>query len=499
MFDLSLFLPSVGLGLMLGLVCGAAPFVFHARTRFMILSATLGACRRELMKYALWKRDTLAAVEPEARPVPLGQFQKDQKTGEMLADLETTVNRLHVSLEEEAALVSAHRHDMRAVTGKIKVLRAHVGGQAFSTGVKKTPRIPEFVPATIGLRPSQIQRKHERGFVAVFALFMLMILSVLMFAFMRLATSEPVIATNQMHTAQARAAAESGIEQAIWSLNNSQPVPSGTVSMPTGESFTVTTSPGSQVNQVLVDAHGFASNAQQHITATLWRNPWISTPLLSPVHTTDGQVAGGSSVDSRTSQCGLRDGVWYTNSFEVGGPNAQVNTTPRPVASFDQIKFTAVDLGVLRAIAKVQGTYFSGSTVQNLIFNVGNPLPDHGVVFVDSLTGQVGGPSQDDAQVTVGAVANAAIFKGILVVLGSLTVQNIPVQGILYATSDLNLFATQGNASVVGAMVGHTSITVDTNAGGQVHVTHDCAQIDTLGQTVNGWMLQPATYQEVSG
>ncbi|PYM71993.1 MAG: hypothetical protein DME10_14190, partial [Candidatus Rokuibacteriota bacterium] len=58
----------------------------------------------------------------------------------------------------------------------------------------------------------------QRGIALPMALMILMILSVLIAAFSMLAASEPVLATNQLQVAQARAVAESGLERAIWAL-----------------------------------------------------------------------------------------------------------------------------------------------------------------------------------------------------------------------------------------------------------------------------------------
>src|SRR5678816_4694824 len=60
----------------------------------------------------------------------------------------------------------------------------------------------------------------ERGIALPMALLALLILSTLVIAFALLASSEPLIATNQKMVAQARAVAESGLERAIWALNN---------------------------------------------------------------------------------------------------------------------------------------------------------------------------------------------------------------------------------------------------------------------------------------
>src|SRR5438132_10432706 len=58
----------------------------------------------------------------------------------------------------------------------------------------------------------------QRGIALPMALMILMILSVLIAAFSMLAASEPVLATNQLKVAQARAAAESALERTIWAL-----------------------------------------------------------------------------------------------------------------------------------------------------------------------------------------------------------------------------------------------------------------------------------------
>ena len=68
--------------------------------------------------------------------------------------------------------------------------------------------------------PAFRQLRDERGIALPMALLALLILSTLVIAFALLATSEPLVATNQKMVAQARAVAESGLERAIWALNN---------------------------------------------------------------------------------------------------------------------------------------------------------------------------------------------------------------------------------------------------------------------------------------
>src|SRR6266436_10076112 len=60
----------------------------------------------------------------------------------------------------------------------------------------------------------------QRGIALPMALLTMLILSALIIAFSMMAASEPMLANNQLQVAQARGVAESGVEQAIWALNN---------------------------------------------------------------------------------------------------------------------------------------------------------------------------------------------------------------------------------------------------------------------------------------
>src|SRR5947209_5594399 len=62
--------------------------------------------------------------------------------------------------------------------------------------------------------------RGQRGVALPMALMCLLILTALIVAFSMMAASEPVLANNQLQVAQARAVAESGVERAIWALNN---------------------------------------------------------------------------------------------------------------------------------------------------------------------------------------------------------------------------------------------------------------------------------------
>src|SRR5947208_11014843 len=62
--------------------------------------------------------------------------------------------------------------------------------------------------------------RGQRGVALPMALMCLLILSALIIAFSMMAASEPLLANNQLQVAQARAVAESGVEKAVWALNN---------------------------------------------------------------------------------------------------------------------------------------------------------------------------------------------------------------------------------------------------------------------------------------
>src|SRR6266852_1751361 len=118
----------------------------------------------------------------------------------------------------------------------------------------------------------------ERGVALHMALMCLLILSALIVAFSMMAASEPVLANNQLQVAQARAVAESGVERAIWALNNPAnvngiPNPLVTPAAP----FTgVTAVPvlvngnGPQMGVFTVSVANGASASERNIVATGW-------------------------------------------------------------------------------------------------------------------------------------------------------------------------------------------------------------------------------------
>ena len=83
------------------------------------------------------------------------------------------------------------------------------------------------------------RRESEAGIVLPMTLILMALITALTVAFVAFASTEPVIATNQMENAQARAIAESGIERALWALTKGETSPgfSGALADPLPSTF----------------------------------------------------------------------------------------------------------------------------------------------------------------------------------------------------------------------------------------------------------------------
>jgi len=318
------------------------------------------------------------------------------------------------------------------------------------------------------------------------ALLALLVLSTLVIAFAVLAASEPAIATNQKMVAQARAVAESGVERAIWALNNPadlngipDPLPvtmpstyNGTTGIPIlvngtqiGLAF-VTVTPGVNPNERTIVATGWvptntgtAAKAHQKIQVTVSKFLFRVSPPPAAL-TVAGEInAGGNvNIDSRAdTSCGYKDGTWSRGSTDTSGSaeiyGADGNNTKNqtlsgmggavtdkrtdvPGSAFDPYILKNADLNTLKAYAKKNGTYYSGNTVQGLTFNAGNKMPN-GIIFIDTVSGNnidynsdgtacAGCTSTSDfADVSIhgGFAADASgIFKGMIIVAGGLSI-----------------------------------------------------------------------------
>ena len=188
----------------------------------------------------------------------------------------------------------------------------------------------------------------QRGIALPMAMMIVLILSALMVAFSVLGASEPTLAANQQRVAQARAIAESGLERALWALNNPGdasgipgddhgilPDPKGPVPAPYDGSsfipasvagviggFRVTVSASKNPDEtvipnerkILVD--GWVPNdtaparVKQRIQVTVTKIRFLGAPVALAVRG-DLNLGGHSLIDSsRDTSCGEKGGTW---------------------------------------------------------------------------------------------------------------------------------------------------------------------------------------------
>ena len=399
--------------------------------------------------------------------------------------------------------------------------------------------------------------RDQRGVALPMALLALLILSALVISFGILAASEPLIGTNQRLVAQARAVTESGLERAIWALNNpavglpnplpgttpapydgSTPIPVSVNGTQVGE-VEVTVTNGVNPNERNIVAVGWVptkagAKAHQKIRATVYRFIYAATPPPASL-TVQGQIniTGNTNIDSRVDQtCGPRDGTWSVASTTVGGSGdvygADGNNTKNqsaatgitdikqnvPTSAFAPYLLKNQDLDTLKTMAKAAGTYYSGSAVSSLTFNASNLLPN-GIIFIDTVSGvniDANGanttPTSDFANVSLHGNAPAdpsGIFRGMIVVAGSLTISgDFHARGLVYSVNDL-VYQGTGTGLIEGAVISQNirdidSTTIDTNTGGNSSIIFNCRYASNpTGGLPQGFTVQPGSYKEVAG
>jgi hypothetical protein len=405
--------------------------------------------------------------------------------------------------------------------------------------------------------------RDQRGIALPMSLLALLILSTLVISFALLATSEPLIATNQKMVAQARAVAESGLERAIWALNlgfsnpadtngihyplvgTAPPPYDGNTLIPISVNGTqigvafVTVTQGANLNEANVTTVGWVPTntpkaARQKIQATVFK--FIFNGNAPPASlTVQGQIniTGNTNIDSRPDQsCGPKDGTWSVGSTAVGGSgsvygadgnNTAGQSAPSgitdvkqnvPTSAFAPFILKNQDLNSLKAMAKAAGTYYSGAGVSSLTFNAGNSLPN-GIIFIDTVSGlnvDVNGANttltSDLASVSIHGNAPAdqsGIFRGMIIVAGTLSISgDFHGRGMVYAVNDL-IYTGTGTGLIEGAVMSQnirdiSSTTIDTNTGGNSSIIYNCGYATNPGgQMPQGFTVQPGTYKEVSG
>jgi len=390
----------------------------------------------------------------------------------------------------------------------------------------------------------------KRGVALPMALLTMLVLSALIIAFSMMAASEPLLANNQLQVAQARAVAESGLERAIWALNNPAnangiPNPLVTAAAPYDGSaavpvmvngvqmgvFTVSVTNGALANERNIVATGWTPTntgtgpkVKQRIQVTVIQARFLGPPAPLTVR---GEInAGGHAlIDSRSdTSCGTKVGTYSKGETDTSGSaaiygsqdgNDTKNQTGdmaqnQPDASFDQYTYSNMELDALKALAKKNNTYYQGTTA----FNSSNRMKN-GIIYVDTVSGvnidKNGAgttPTSDFASLNIDGNAPldaSGIFKGVLIVAGSLTIHgNFQMHGMIYVQNDFTYLGT-GNGQIVGAVISQnvrdTSATsIDTDTSGNSTIIWNCSYAKTGGgQLPQTFTIEPGTYKEVSG
>lgn len=371
---------------------------------------------------------------------------------------------------------------------------------------------------------------NQRGVALPTALLVMLILLVLLVALAMLAKSEPPIAANHVLAAQARALAESGLAHAAWALGSGalvdplpSPIPaeySGLTFLPVGPvgGFTLTIVAGPARNQRLVTSTGWVPRvatprAVRKVQATLVRLPWLDPPCAlctggeSPGTSGEARVSS-ARIDARTGRycAGLipsaavmsTGAVATSSSASVMGPaSGEGVLEDLPSAALNSTTLTSDELGVLKSVAREQGTYYQGTRAW-----VDSP-PPAGLVFVDTATGAPLTDATLGGEAAEVELSGDFSWSGWLVVAGSIRLTgNVRLNGLVYAQDDVVMGS---GAVVVGAVVaanrqGDLATTVGSNEALPASITYDCPAARDGGGTVSQrWFIKPGTYREMSG
>ena len=392
--------------------------------------------------------------------------------------------------------------------------------------------------------------RGQRGVALPMALICLLILSALIIAFSMMAASEPVLANNQLQVAQTRAVAESGVERAIWALNNpanASGIPNplvtasafynGTTAIPVRINgtqvgvFIVAVTNGASANERNIVATGWTPTntgtgpkVKQKIQVTVYQTRFLDPPSALTVRGEIG-VGGNALIDSRSDRsCGDKAGTFSKGVTSVGGSadiygydgnnvHNQDGTDMiqnQPDASFNPYTYSNDELNALKTLARKNGTYYQGT----VSFSASSKIPN-GIIYVDTVSGtniDAGGANttatSDFASVDIHGNAPldaSGIFSGMLIVAGSLSISgNFQMHGMIYVLNDFTYMGT-GTGQIVGAVMSQnirdTSATsIDTDTSGNSTIIWNCGYAKTGGgQLPQTFTIESGTYKEISG
>ncbi len=384
----------------------------------------------------------------------------------------------------------------------------------------------------------------RRGAALPLSLLGLLVLGVVTIAFATLGATEPLIASNQLRVAQARAAAEAGVERVLWALAQGEaagglasPLPDPVPAPYDGSALVTVTARGAAIGGFRVTVAAGAGPAERTVVATGWA-PDDTAPVKArqrvvatlvrlrfpdpPAALTAGgplELAGSIGVDARQDvTCGAKAGVLSPSAIAATAPaaawGADGNATENqatdivaeaPRTAFEPHVLAAPELATMRAYARDHGTYYQG----RVTFDSDRRLPN-GLVFVDTVSGDPvtdATPDADLAAVTIDGDAAAdpiGVFRGWIVVNGSLDVRgSFQMRGLVYAQTDLT-YAGSGGARITGAAMSRnaragSASRVSGGPGGAL-IRYDCEQARTGGGAIpQAWTVKPGSYRETSG
>lgn len=380
--------------------------------------------------------------------------------------------------------------------------------------------------------------RDERGAALPLAMMVLTVLASLLLSLSVMSATEPLIASNQLHSAQAHALAEAGIARALWAAQHPEapdglphPLPTAVPAPYDGSrlialaidgtgvgGFRLTVLPGAAPNERQIlsvgwvptdDAGDMRSKAHRRITATLWRLPVPAESAPCAVCVLgDLALDDAVTVDARADlRCGGKLGAWSSGATSLG-PSARVlgpdgSDVPNESADYRQRQpteaalawhFGGADLRELKRLARARGTYYQGAVV----FDSSHPAPD-GLVFVDTKTGAAvseATPADELARAEV----RGGTFRGWLVVAGTLEISgDARIRGLAYSQDG---FVYRGVApggiegQVVAAGLRGGGATFSRTGVGAA-LTFDCAAArDGDGTVPASWRLKAGTYRE---
>jgi hypothetical protein len=393
--------------------------------------------------------------------------------------------------------------------------------------------------------------RNERGIALPMAMMVMAALSTLVLSLLSLARGEPQIARNHEASAQARAMAESGLERALWALTAgtttpetagalADPLPTPVPAPYDGAAFVqvsalggfkvaVTDGPGAGERTIVATGYAPSSAAPaavKKIQVVVEQLRFLrdgGVPLCAlcvggetPEGSNAKLVLNNSTISASTTAspaarfCGdvVPQGAFLTTGSVVSTGNTSASDPAGQPGSRDGVAasvfapftLTDADLAALKALAKANGTYFTGART----WTADDPPPS-GIVFVDTTTGAPFTNATPDEEAASVTLSGTFTWSGWLIVAGVLTIPSgtPSLTGILYALNDLTI---NTEATVSGAVVSTNrkdalSSNVDSMEK-KATITYDCPAMRDpggLGLIPRGWSVKPGTYREIAG